>query len=114
MTLEFRAVSKRFGPVQALDALDLVVEEGSFTVLCGPPKSGKSTLFRILVGLEQADAGSVLIDGRDIAGDPPSRRPGRSTGASDGQSQRGEREGRVAGHRPFASLTGARFETGPA
>lgn len=64
-----------YGKTCALDALDLTVEAGSFTVLCGPPKSGKSTLFRILVGLEQPDAGQVLLAGRDIVSDPPAQRP---------------------------------------
>jgi ABC-type sugar transport system ATPase subunit len=75
MTLEFRGVSLAYGKTCALDALDLTVEAGSFTVLCGPPKSGKSTLFRILVGLEQPGAGQVLLKGRDIVSDPPAQRP---------------------------------------
>jgi len=75
MTLEFRGISKSYGKTRALDALDLTVEAGSFTVLCGPPRSGKSTLFRILVGLEQPDAGEVLLGGRDIVSTSPAQRP---------------------------------------
>lgn len=75
MTLEFRAISKTYGKIKALDALDLNVEAGSFTVLCGPPKSGKSSLFRILVGLDQPDTGQILLAGRDIVASPPALRP---------------------------------------
>ncbi|MDZ4096700.1 MAG: ABC transporter ATP-binding protein [Paracoccaceae bacterium] len=75
MTLEFRAITKSYGKTLALDALDLVVETGSFTVLCGPPKSGKSVLFRLLVGLEAPDSGQILLSGRDIITDPPAKRP---------------------------------------
>ncbi|EEW25249.1 ABC transporter ATP-binding protein [Rhodobacter ferrooxidans] len=75
MTLEFRGIAKSYGKTKALDRLDLTVEAGSFTVLCGPPKSGKSVLFRILVGLEAPDAGQILLAGRDIAKSPPAQRP---------------------------------------
>lgn len=75
MTLEFRGISKSYGPTKALDALDLTVEAGSFTVVCGQPKSGKSVLFRLLVGLEQPDSGQIMLAGLDISGDPPASRP---------------------------------------
>lgn len=75
MALAFEGVSKRYGGTVALDAFDLTVEPQSFTVLCGPPASGKSVLFRIVVGLEKPDAGAIRIDGRDIVGDPPALRP---------------------------------------
>ena len=55
----FRSVSKSYREVRALDQLDLVVEAQSFTVVCGPPKSGKSALFRSLVGLESIDEGII-------------------------------------------------------
>ena len=72
--LTFQGVSKAYKGRFALDRLDLTVEPRSFTVLCGPPKSGKSVLFRILVGLEKADAGRILLDGQDITELPPAAR----------------------------------------
>ena len=49
--------------VQALDGVDLTVEPGEFVALIGPSGCGKSTLLRIAAGLEQPDAGEVLLDG---------------------------------------------------
>lgn len=61
MSLQFQGITKSYGKTVALDALTLDVAPQSFTVLCGPPQSGKSTLFRILVGLEKPDAGQILL-----------------------------------------------------
>lgn len=71
----FRSVSKSYGEVRALDRLDLAVEAQSFTVVCGPPKSGKSALFRSLVGLESIDEGIIELSGQDITNFPLARRP---------------------------------------
>lgn len=71
----FSGVTKRYRARTALDRFDLSVEPGSLTVICGPPGSGKSVLFRLLVGLEHPDAGSIAIDGRDVTGLSPARRP---------------------------------------
>ena len=72
--IRFDNLTKAYRGVTALDAVDLDVEPGSFTVVCGPPRSGKSVLFRLLVGLERPDAGRILFDGRDIAGVPAAER----------------------------------------
>jgi multiple sugar transport system ATP-binding protein len=58
----------------AVDALDLEVADGEFMVLVGPSGSGKTTALRMLAGLEEVDAGAVLIDGRDVSDEPPKRR----------------------------------------
>jgi multiple sugar transport system ATP-binding protein len=58
----------------AVDALDLTIADGEFMVLVGPSGSGKTTALRMLAGLEEIDAGSVVIDGRDVSDDPPKRR----------------------------------------
>jgi multiple sugar transport system ATP-binding protein len=60
--------------VPAVDALDLEIADGEFMVLVGPSGSGKTTALRMLAGLEEVDAGSVIIDGRDVSDDPPKRR----------------------------------------
>lgn len=73
--VSFRGVGKAFRGRPALDAVDLDIRPGSFTVLCGPPKSGKSVLCRVLVGLETPDAGSVSVGGRDITRLSPAARP---------------------------------------
>jgi multiple sugar transport system ATP-binding protein len=58
----------------AVDALDLNIEDGEFMVLVGPSGSGKTTALRMLAGLEEVDAGAVLIGGRDVTDLPPKKR----------------------------------------
>ena len=64
----FEGIDKSYGGRRALDGVGLVVPDGSLTVLCGPPGSGKSVLLRLLVGLEAPDHGRILMAGRDITG----------------------------------------------
>jgi multiple sugar transport system ATP-binding protein len=54
----------------AVDALDLEIADGEFMVLVGPSGSGKTTALRMLAGLEEVDAGAVLIGGRDVTDVP--------------------------------------------
>ena len=58
----------------AVDALDLHVGDGEFMVLVGPSGSGKTTALRMLAGLEEVDAGSVFIGGRDVTDLQPKKR----------------------------------------
>jgi multiple sugar transport system ATP-binding protein len=58
----------------AVDALDLHIEDGEFMVLVGPSGSGKTTALRMLAGLEEVDAGAVLIGGRDVTDLAPKER----------------------------------------
>ena len=77
MSVTFEGVTRRYEGVDVIDDLYLDVPDGSFTVVTGPPKSGKSVLFRMLVGLETPDAGRILIDDEDIAAQKaPERRVG--------------------------------------
>ena len=73
--VSIRGVSKRFGDVVALHALDLEIPAGSFFSLLGPSGCGKTTLLRIIAGLERPDVGVVASDDHDITHRPPERRP---------------------------------------
>ncbi len=68
-------VSRRFGDVVALDDVTLDIRQGEFFALLGPSGCGKTTLLRILAGFESPDTGSVTLDGADLLGRPPHRRP---------------------------------------
>lgn len=60
--VEFKAVEKKYGNVQAVWPLDLIIESGEFIVLLGPSGCGKTTLLRMIAGLEEVTAGDLLID----------------------------------------------------
>jgi spermidine/putrescine transport system ATP-binding protein len=72
--LEFRGVTKTFGPVRAADGVSLGLRKGEFFSLLGPSGCGKTTMLRLAAGFEEPDAGRVLLDGRDITGLPPNKR----------------------------------------
>jgi multiple sugar transport system ATP-binding protein len=74
VAVEFQSITRTYGAKRVLDGFDLQVEPQSFTVLCGASGSGKSVLFRLLVGLEQPDSGRILLNGRDITNEPPAAR----------------------------------------
>jgi putative spermidine/putrescine transport system ATP-binding protein len=72
--VEFRALTRRFGQVAALDGLDLAVRPGELLALLGPSGCGKTTALRVLAGFETPDGGGVFVDGADIGGVPAHRR----------------------------------------
>ena len=74
MSIEVRNASKRFGDFVALDDVSLSIPTGRLTALLGPSGGGKSTLLRIIAGLEAADSGSVSIEGRDATHEPAQKR----------------------------------------
>jgi sulfate transport system ATP-binding protein len=74
MGIAARRITKRFGDFVALDDVNLDVDSGQLTALLGPSGGGKSTLLRIIGGLEDADIGSVVIDGQEATGVPAQRR----------------------------------------
>ena len=72
--VELCGVSKSFGPVAAVQRIDLLVEEGSFVTLLGPSGCGKTTILRMIAGLTPPDAGDILIRGRRVNDIPIHRR----------------------------------------
>lgn len=73
--LSIDSVCKSFGPFQALDNIQLDIEQGEFIVLLGPSGCGKTTLLRSIAGFMQPDSGRIAIDGQDVSRLPPYRRP---------------------------------------
>lgn len=65
---------KQWDDVKAVDDVSFEVPQGSLTVLLGPSGCGKSTILRMIAGLEDASAGEILIDGKDVTREDPSRR----------------------------------------
>lgn len=72
MRLEVTELTKCYGMTRAADELSLVVETARVLVLIGPSGGGKSTLLRMLGGLETPDKGSLAINGQIIGADPKS------------------------------------------
>ena len=69
--IELRKVSKTFGdgvPIVALADVDLEVDAGEFVVVLGPSGSGKTTLLNMIGALDNATAGSIVVNGTDISG----------------------------------------------
>jgi spermidine/putrescine transport system ATP-binding protein len=73
--IELVGIEKRFGSVVAVDNTNLAVEPGEFITLLGPSGCGKTTTLRMIGGFEYPSAGSILIDGADVAALPPYKRP---------------------------------------
>jgi spermidine/putrescine ABC transporter ATP-binding subunit/MGT family glycosyltransferase len=73
--LEAEGLAKRFGALTALDNVDVSIEAGEFYALLGPSGCGKTTLLRCFAGFERPDEGRILLDGEDITGVRPNRRP---------------------------------------
>ncbi|MES0037327.1 ABC transporter ATP-binding protein [Mesorhizobium sp. M0046] len=72
--VSFQKVSRHFGSVRAVDAVDLDIVPGEFFAMLGPSGSGKTTCLRLIAGFEQPAAGSISIFGERAEGVPPYRR----------------------------------------
>jgi spermidine/putrescine transport system ATP-binding protein len=72
--IELQAVTKRFGDITAVDALDLSIPRGGFFALLGPSGCGKTTTLRMVGGFEDPTEGRVLLAGQDVTDTPPFRR----------------------------------------
>lgn len=74
MSIDVRHVYKWFGDFQALDDVSVTIPTGQLTALLGPSGGGKSTLLRVIAGLEEADHGEVEIEGIEATSLPPQKR----------------------------------------
>ena len=72
--VSFRGVSRHFGPVRAVDGVDLDIAEGEFCAMLGPSGSGKTTCLRLISGFEQPTSGAIRIFGQDVSDVPPNKR----------------------------------------
>jgi ABC-type branched-subunit amino acid transport system ATPase component len=74
-----RGVTKRFGGLVAVDAVDLTIPHGAIAGLIGPNGAGKTTFFNMVAGIYQPTAGEIVFDGRPIFGQGVSLRPDQVT-----------------------------------
>jgi spermidine/putrescine transport system ATP-binding protein len=74
-SVSLRGVTKRFGELTAVRGMDLDIPRGEFFTMLGPSGCGKTTTLRMIAGFEEATEGTVLLDGDDVTGLPPFRRP---------------------------------------
>ncbi|AXT84095.1 sulfate ABC transporter ATP-binding protein [Aeromicrobium sp. A1-2] len=74
MGIEIRGINKAFGDFVALQDINLSIPSGQLTALLGPSGGGKSTLLRIIAGLESSHSGSIVIEGRDTTNVPAQKR----------------------------------------
>jgi sulfate transport system ATP-binding protein len=74
MSIDISGVSKRFGDFVALEDVNVTIPTGQLTALLGPSGGGKSTLLRIIAGLDSADSGTINIEGTDATRLPAQKR----------------------------------------
>ena len=72
--IRFERVTKRFGELEAVRELDLIIEKGEFFSLLGPSGCGKTTTLRMVAGFEQPSAGRIFLEGDPVEAVPPYRR----------------------------------------
>ena len=74
MPLELKNVTKRVGAEVYIYETNLVIEEGTFNILLGSTLAGKTTLMRLMAGIQAPTSGSILNDGKDVTGVPVQKR----------------------------------------
>ncbi|MGD9480318.1 ABC transporter ATP-binding protein [Shinella sp. G-2] len=73
-SISLRQIKKSYAGLDILKSVDMDIEKGEFVVILGPSGCGKSTLLNVIAGLDDCDAGQIVIDGRDVVGLEPSER----------------------------------------
>jgi spermidine/putrescine transport system ATP-binding protein len=73
--IRLHQLAKSFGGVPAVIDIDLDIPAGQFYSLLGASGCGKTTILRMIAGFEKPDSGWIELDGRDVVGDPPHKRP---------------------------------------
>jgi ABC-type sugar transport system ATPase subunit len=73
-TIDLVSIAKRYGPVVAVEGVDLHVEQGELVTILGPSGSGKTTLLTLIAGLSDPSAGQIRIGGRDVTWLPAAKR----------------------------------------
>ena len=74
LSVQLERVTKRFGDLTAVRALDLATAAGEFFTMLGPSGCGKTTTLRMVAGFEEPSEGRVLLDGEDVTGRPAFKR----------------------------------------
>src|ERR1700748_2979109 len=69
------SVVKHYGDVLAVDRVSQTIPGGEFFTMLGPSGCGKTTTLRLIAGFEKLDAGTISLDGLDVGGRPPHKRP---------------------------------------
>jgi len=72
--IELVGLTKRYGDVLAVDAIDVQIQPGEFFTLLGPSGCGKTTTLRLIAGFERPDAGRIVLGGTDVSATPPHKR----------------------------------------
>ena len=72
--LELNQIRKSFDGVEVLSGIDLRVMPGEFITILSSSGGGKTTLLRIIAGLDSCDSGTILLDGKDVTDLPPEKR----------------------------------------
>jgi spermidine/putrescine transport system ATP-binding protein len=73
--IQLESLAKAFGGVVAVDSIDQHIPGGEFFTMLGPSGCGKTTTLRLIAGFERPDAGAIRLDGVDLSGTPPHKRP---------------------------------------
>ena len=109
--LQIHGLTRRFGGLRALDAVDLAVGRDELLAIIGPNGAGKSTLFNVVTGYLPPDSGRVILDGDDITALSPERISRLGVGRKfqvpsvfDGLTIRQNLEVSARGHSPLRSL----------
>src|SRR5688500_20133683 len=73
-SIRLSSLTKTFGPVVAVNNLDLELQQGELVTFLGPSGCGKTTTLRMIAGFERADSGAIYLGGREVTDLPPEHR----------------------------------------